>query len=412
MEDMAPIGVSGLRHSGGWLMEEARPDLRGRAGARVFREMADDDATVGAILRAIEAMVGRVSWHVDAADGAEAEAAFARSVLMDSPSQPWTEVMSETLSLLTFGWAALEILWERRPVDGRLGVKRLAPRAQETLYRWQLDPEGQVIALEQLPPLESGLRVIPADRLILFRTEARRNNPEGRSILRNAWRAWSHLKRLEEVEAIGIERDLAGLPVMQVPADYLREGTEAAKLLPVFEKIVRDVRLNAEGGVVIPSDPWLDGDGRPTGQPQFRLDLLSTGGQRAIDTATVALRYQRDIARSVLADFVMLGGDKGAYSLSRDKSSLFLKTLETLLAQIAGPLNRQLLERLWALNGLDPATRPTLRPGRVVPEDLLPLTEALERLARAGMPLFPDGPLEAHLRDKADLPAAETVTGR
>ena len=41
---------------------------------------------------------------------------------------------------------------------------------------------------------------------------ARGDNPEGRSILRNAYFSWYFEKKIAEIEGIGIARDLAGLP--------------------------------------------------------------------------------------------------------------------------------------------------------------------------------------------------------
>lgn len=58
---------------------------------------------------------------------------------------------------------------------------------------------------------------IPMSKAMLFRTESVKDNPEGRSILRNAYRSWYFKRRIQEIEAIGIERDLAGLPVIHAP---------------------------------------------------------------------------------------------------------------------------------------------------------------------------------------------------
>ena len=70
-----------------------------------------------------------------------------------------------------------------------------------------------------MPPPSYNLYTIPIDKALLFRTKSRKDNPEGRSILRNAYRSWYFKRRIQEVEGIGIERDLAGLPVMYAPAD-------------------------------------------------------------------------------------------------------------------------------------------------------------------------------------------------
>ena len=62
----------------------------------------------------------------------------------------------------------------------------------------------------QLAPPSYKQVVIPMEKCLLFRTQTHKNNPEGRSILRNAYRSWYFKKRIEEIEGVGIERDLAG----------------------------------------------------------------------------------------------------------------------------------------------------------------------------------------------------------
>ena len=141
----------------------------------------------------------------------------------------WTDTISEILSFLTYGWSFHEIVYKRRMgntknpttkskyTDGLIGWKKLPIRAQETLYRWEYDNEDNLLGMTQMPPPDFGTYTIPMSKALLFRTKSRKNNPEGRSILRNAYRSWYFKRRIQEIEGIGIERDLAGLPVMHGP---------------------------------------------------------------------------------------------------------------------------------------------------------------------------------------------------
>ena len=51
------IGTSGLKRSGGLVTEEFLPELRGPRAMRVYREMRDNSAVVGACLGAIEMLI-------------------------------------------------------------------------------------------------------------------------------------------------------------------------------------------------------------------------------------------------------------------------------------------------------------------------------------------------------------------
>lgn len=415
------IGVTGLKVYGGYVQEEFLKRLEGPRGIKVYTEMASNDATVAAILRAIELMLRPVEWKIEpAADAPEANegADFAES-LMGDMSLTWEDFISEALTMLVYGWSYFETVYKRRVgpeerdpakrsryTDGRIGIRKLAPRSQDSLDRWEMQDDGGIAGMWQADPMgRTPPTLLPIERCLLFRTSTHKGNPEGRSILRSAYRSWYKLKTIEDVEAVGIERELAGLPVVRIPARYLTSiDPDDVKVRQAYEKIARDVKFNEQGGIVIPSDVYLDADGKPSSAYIVDVKLLSTGGARAIDTGAVVMRYQRSICRSVLADFLMLGTDKGSFALSENKTDLFLRSCEVLLDTVAGVLNRYMLPRVWQINALPAETMPAFRPGRVAPVNLDELGKFLRDAAGAGMPLFPDDELERHVRDQAGLP--------
>jgi hypothetical protein len=58
------LGDTGLKTSGGLIQEEFIPALKGSKAIKVYREMRDNDATVGAIMFAIEMLMRQVEWKV------------------------------------------------------------------------------------------------------------------------------------------------------------------------------------------------------------------------------------------------------------------------------------------------------------------------------------------------------------
>lgn len=420
----AEIGVAGLKVNSGYVDEEFLTQLRGPRGIKIYREMSDNDDTVGGVLRAVDLLVRAADWKVEPAENtpqAEEGADFVDGCLKDM-AHSWEDFISEALSMLPYGWSYHEIVWKRRlgpdqadPTkrskydDGKIGIRKLAPRAQDSLSRWELQDDGGIEGMWQLPWNGGGERMIPLDKALLFRTTSRLNSPEGISILRTAYRSWYYLKQIQNAEAIGIERDLAGLPVVKIPSKYLRADATATDkaILATYQKIARDLKFNEQGGLVIPSDPYFDGDDKPTSIAQVSVELLSTAGQRTINTNDVARRYQTGIARSMLAAFIMLGTDgsgKGSFALSKDQSDLFLRACETFLWQIATVINRFLIPRLWRINGFDRATMPTLQGGRIGPVDLAEIGAFIRDITSGGMPLFPDQSVEDHLKEISGLP--------
>ena len=65
--------------SGSIFFEEFLPELRGTRGVQAYTEMADNDATVGAILFAIEMLMRQCEFHVEPAGSGEKDREAAES---------------------------------------------------------------------------------------------------------------------------------------------------------------------------------------------------------------------------------------------------------------------------------------------------------------------------------------------
>lgn len=420
-------GVIGAKISGGYVYDDFIRKLLLEQGRRTYREMSDNNATIGSILFAIEMIIRAVDWLVEENEETkgtpEAEEAkeFVKSVLFEDMDHTWDEFITEVLSMLVYGWEYTEVVFKKRfgphrrdenksnYSDGKIGIKKLANRPQETLDKWDMDEYGNIYGMFQTPPMGGQTRYIPYWKALLFRPHCVKGSPEGRSVLRRAYESWFRLKNIQQIEAIAIERELNGLPVVEMP-DAILNGTskEAKQARAAWVKVMRDIKFNEQGGLGIPSDPWYDSEGQVTQHKKYNVRLMASEGHRAIDTDKVILRYQRDIARVVLADFIMLGSDKsGSFALSKDKSSFFTHAVEGWLKVITETINRRLIPMLWELNSMDAKYMPKLTTGRVSPVNLDELGKYISDLAGSGMPLFPDEGLEEELRNLADLPQKE-----
>jgi phage gp29-like protein len=98
------------------------------------------------------------------------------------------------------------------------------------------------------------------------------------------------------------------------------------------------------------------------------------------------------------------GGSNGSYALSQSKTDLFLRSLESYLDVIFETLNKQLIEPLWALNGLDPALMPHLEAGDIAPYDLRELGAFIRNLNGADVPIVEHPETIGRLMDMARLP--------
>lgn len=416
MADNKEIGRIGQRRYGGVIYEEFLHELRGKRGIEAYREMSENDDVVGAILFAIEMLVRQTDWNVEPGGDSQADidaAEFVESCMNDMQST-WIDTISEILSFLTFGWSYHEIVYKRRMgktkdsrtrskyADGLIGWKKLPIRAQETLYQWEYDDEDNLLGMTQMPPPSYNLYTIPIDKALLFRTKSRKDNPEGRSILRNAYRSWYFKRRIQEVEGIGIERDLAGLPVMYAPADldiWNPDDEQAQTILNGLQTQVRNIRRDEMEGVVLP-------DG-------YKLELLSTGGSRQFDTNAIINRYDNRIAMTVLADFIFLGHEQnGSWALSSDKTELFSMACGAFLDIICETFNSQGIPALIDINGdhfKGITDYPKMTHGDIEDADIAKVSTFIKDMTGIGV-LVPDDGLEDYIRQVGHLPERTTDT--
>lgn len=423
-ESQKILGVAGTSTRNGTLKaDELQPELRGKRAIRKYREMRDNDATIGAALYAVEQMLRDTPIKVTPADDSEAakrEAQFVESVLEDM-DHSLDDHISEALSFLTFGFATFEVVYKRRvgpyernpkkkskSTDGRIGVRKIAPRAQWTVNRFEVDNQsGDIYGFHQDVSAGFGTNYIPMRKAILYRTTTINGDPSGRSILRNAYAAYERLNAIQQYEAIGIERELAGIPHAEVPAEYLSgDATEAQQaVLNQLKEILRDLKFNEQGFLITPSDTYPGKDGEPTNQKLVSVKLISAEGTRNIDIDPVVKRYQHDIARSVLAEFIMLGGgSNGSYALSKSKSDIFLRALESYINTIVDVLNKQLIEPLWRINGLSFDLMPKITAGDVAKHDLKEMGAYLRNLNGANITIADDINIVDALMEIAELP--------
>jgi len=417
------LGVSGKNtYTGDIRADEFLTELRGRKAIQKYREMRDNNATIGAVMYATEQVLRDVKIKVvPANDSQEAkdEVEFVKSVLSDM-EHSLEDHISEALSYLTYGFSWFEVVYKRRQGDarsgkknskyddGRIGVRKIAIRAPWTVEQFVVDQKtGEVLGMQQEMGWNKRPALIPTEKSLYYRTTSFNNDPSGRSILRNAFVAYTYLNKIQAYEAIAIERELHGVPIGRMPAEYLSidASSDQSNLKSQFEAILRDLKNNEQGYALLPSDLYVDVDGKPTSQRLVDIELISANGNRSIDIDPVVKRYQHDIARSVMAEFLMLGGgNTGSYALSKSKTDLFLRSMESYINTIVTVLNKQLIERLWQLNGLPFETMPKLVAGDVAPHDLREIAAFLRNLNGADITVSQHPEVVEELMAIAEIP--------
>lgn len=408
------VGKTGLKRytMAGGIYEEFLPELRGSKGVEVYKEMSENDDVIGAILFAIEMMMRQVYFTIEPGGDSKKDEEAAEFVqqCLDDMQLTWADTLSDILTFLTYGWSYHEIVYKVRKGnhkdrrlhskydDGLIGWRKLPIRSQDTLFEWRYDENDELLGMVQMAPPTYEQIFIPIDKALLFRTKSRKDSPEGRSILRNAYRSWHFKKRMQEIEGIGVERNLAGFPVLKAPEGleelWNTEDPEMARALETAEAIVTNIKVDKKMGVVLP--------------PGWDLTLVTTGtGKSAGDTNMIIERYDSRIASTVMADFILLGHQNvGSFALANNKTNLFSVAMGAFLDVICDVFNNQAIPRLINVNGdhfKGITDFPKMIHSDIESPDLTALSTFIKDMAGAGF-LMPDEGIEDYLRRTANLP--------
>lgn len=392
------------------------------AMGRTFNSMFNDSSIVGAIIVALVTLSRSVEISVDSPNDtaeAEAEELWVESIL-DDMDVPFDQIKTEIFSMYIHGYSVHELIWKRRLgqgayirtpskyKDGMWGISSISIRPQISLAEMFFEGDAKLASVTQYTP--DGDQVpIPGHKLLYFRTMSLDGSPYGRSVLRSAYRDYNIVQRLTELSAIGVERNLVGLPVLHVPSDIINHQEDPARKQAFlsYQTLLSKLRLDTQAGVLLPSDRDPN-----TKELYYSLELLKSPGvstNAGVDVTELIDRANLRITMSCLSDWLFLGNQRiGSFALSADKTSIFEAAVGTFVQVVADTLNTQLLPRLYALNGKDyTENSPRFVVGSVSRVALDAMARFIDSMTKAGCNIVGDVEFENALRKLGNLPVVD-----
>lgn len=364
-------GVLGLKTSNKRILEESQKAFRYPEFIKTVNEMRNNP-TVGAAMNVYRMMISRVKWDVEAPKGAD-EKAVGRAELvrtmMHDMEHSWGSFIESVIPYLEYGFGVNEIVMRRRLKrngskfnDGLVGLKKLAPRSQDTICGWVFSEDGaDLIKVEQsLLNIENAYRFqkrtnengrleIPREKFLLFSASSTKGNPEGNSIYKAIYLAFKRLELLQDQELIGIAKDVQGILKIAIPPRYLSPdaSTEDKAAVNAFKQIIDNYNAGTQRGLLVPH--MID---EASKLPLFTYDLMESKGSAKYDTEAVIRRLQGDILSALSVDVLKLGSEgTGSFSLAESKNSILALAIDYRLREIAEVLNSHLMRTLFEING-------------------------------------------------------------
>lgn len=400
---LGEVGYSGLHMFNGVSVEEMKRELNFPNNVKTYREMSMHSC-INSCLSLYDNLISKVTWRVvppkDATEEEKTQAEFIEQCIHDMDLS-FRSVIKDALSSNIYGFAVQEKVYRRRYLsngskynDGKIGLKKIALRNQETIEKFIFDDTtDELVGVKQnLNNVTGILRTknasnivnLPRNKFMLVTTGRNRQDPYGKSPLRDVYLAWRYLTVIQEIEAQGVARDLQGLPVLSIPAQYMSEDAspEQKAIYENFKNIIRNIQNNSQSGLILPSqaDP-------ETRLPLFDLKLLSTeGGRKNFDTTKVKEYYQNQIYTGLFADVLILGqGGVGSFALGQIKNSLTGSAVESMLDNIVDTFNRDVIRQLYELNSWDISRCASLDYEGLHAVDLETLSKYWQRVTSVGL---------------------------
>ena len=414
---LSEVGYTGLHVSNGQILEESKQELRFPESIKTYKKMAMD-TTLSSALGLYEMMVARVGWRCvppkDPTPAEQAKADFVNSCLEDM-EHSWFEFIKEATSMYTFGFSVHEKVYRQRLKrtgskynDGLIGLRKLPIRSQDTISKWIFDSTGRnLVGLEQdvtfsddlyrFTTLKDTKVTIDRPKFLLFRSNVKRDNPEGVSLLKNCYQSWKWRLALEEHEAIGVSREMRGIPVIYIPPHYMSPDASAEQkaIYDYYKRAVTNLHMNEQTGMVMPMA--YDPDSK---QPLFKFELMSVMGTKGYDVGSIIQRYDNKMLMAFYADLLKMGQEKvGSFSLAGAKTNILAMAIEHRLMEIQTVLNTDLIPQLFALNKWADERLPTFVFDDLDEEDLDEFSKAVQRIFSVNAVEF-DRPVANLIRKK------------
>ncbi|RKZ03671.1 hypothetical protein DRQ25_17610, partial [Candidatus Fermentibacteria bacterium] len=311
------IGSSGTEIFSGFIDEDYNKDLQFPQSTEVFDKMRKGDGSVMAILNATKLpLLNGIYSVVPASDSAQDKeiAEFVEFVFFEN--LVWQEFLTQMLICFDYGFMVFEKVYTK--MGDKIVYKKLAPRLPKSVYKWLTDEpfvraDGEPGIEQQVfsDLAKDSLVTIPASKLFRVSINQEGDNYEGVSLLRAAYKHWKIKDLLYKIQGIGAERTAVGVPVARRTA----EGTIQPKDLEKVQTTLENLRANEKQYLIEPFG-W-----------EFRFEKA----EGKFEYEEAILHHDRQIAKSVLAQFLDLGVNKGALSQGKIDQELFLNSITAMI---------------------------------------------------------------------------------
>lgn len=420
------IGAPGFQISSGQIVtQERNSKLIGDARYRTYSDILANVSIVAAGVRYFTNLVAKAGWIVEPAESetfteAEREEALLRAEQVESMlydmEQPWSRIVRRAAGYKFYGFSVAEWTAKRRD-DGLIGLLDIAARPQATIDRWGVDKTGSVVSIVQRSPQTGEEIVLPRGKCVYAVDDSISDSPEGMGLLRHLVEPAERLQRYQLLEGIAFDTELRGIPVIYAPLEEIQKDPTMSAEQKLAATTFCNTFLSKHArttdlGLMFDSSVYRSDDDAqsPSSAKKWWVELVQGNGSGTVEVATAIERLNREMARIMGVEGLLLGGEKvGSMALSQDKSQNFALTVDSTLTELAEVFTRDILVPIFILNGWDEQMVPTLKTDQTQYRDVEQITRALADMAQSGAMMAPGDPAIDAVRDLLGIPRPPEV---
>lgn len=338
------LGVAGEAILAGFENEEQRID---NVSVAEYVKMRQNDGTVSSLylLMTLPILSTASSFEADEDDANNEQADFVNSVFTDPPhkggmSIPFGIVKADMVRAVLEGFRVYELVLGLN-VDNKVVYRKIAPRdgsTQDQSILLKRDATGEYDGFHQRVTYHGEWKdvTIPAWKSFLFTYSKDKNFLYGESAFKAAYYHYKKKHKLYYLSELAVQ--VGAVPPKIITGPDNIDKDLKARILREFDKLG------------IRSTAYI--------KDTYKVDTLKTADGR-IDPMPLIDHHDTQMARSILAQFLMLGttaGSKGgSHALSADQSDLFIQALKGVMTAIEDHINFYLIPGLIDLNFAKPA---------------------------------------------------------
>lgn len=338
----------------------------------------------------------------------------------------WKNFCTNLCTDLKYGFSIANIVTEKiknGKYKGSVGLKKLAPRCQKSVYGWVWDDKmrdyqgfiqrknliqkhnttgktgrnsgnfaGNLNLLNAGKYYEMGYPFLKKDQLIHSTYNSTCNNPQGFSPLMDCYNAWAEKKLIEKYELSAITKGLGGVLLLRLPSELIERANDPQGRFPEATKEYIDLQKdaaaihNAENALMVLTSDVDEITKSPLYDVRF-LGVEGGGSLKNFDTTKIIDQKRKAIYNTFLTGAILLGqGDTGSYALSTNITSMHGLAVENNILQKVDTINTQLIPALLAVNDveLDWEDVPVFEPISPNEVDLAIVSAAVQRMKSVG----------------------------